>query len=93
MYDLVNTLIHELVHNTFGPHDEKFWNLFRKYKKEYDAFHDFYSRGGQTTGGFSGAILWLKIFIEVGINILILLMNSILYSHCSYSYNKNSIFK
>ncbi|CAD7944250.1 unnamed protein product [Amoebophrya sp. A25] len=54
-YDLVNTLIHELVHNTFGPHDDKFWNLFRKYKKEYDAFHDFYSRGGQTAGGFSAA--------------------------------------
>mmetsp|Transcript_27427 Transcript_27427/g.69168 ORF Transcript_27427/g.69168 Transcript_27427/m.69168 type:complete len:610 (+) Transcript_27427:329-2158(+) len=53
-HDLVNTLIHELVHNTFGPHDEKFWNLFREYKKAYDSFHNFYSRNGQSAGGGVG---------------------------------------
>ncbi|CAD7972986.1 unnamed protein product [Amoebophrya sp. A120] len=54
-HDLVNTLIHELVHNTFGPHDDKFWNLFRNYKKRYDQFHDYYSRNGQSLMGRGGA--------------------------------------
>lgn len=56
-YDLINTLIHELTHNVYGPHDDKFWALFRELKKNYDTFHDGYSRHGKTTGDagiFSG---------------------------------------
>merc|ERR1712192_368519 len=50
-YDLINTLLHEITHNVFGPHDEKFWALFRELKKEYDTFHDAYSRSGKSIGG------------------------------------------
>lgn len=49
-YDLINTLIHELTHNVFGPHDDKFWALFRELKAEYDRFHDGWSRNGRTVG-------------------------------------------
>ena len=39
-YDsIVNTLIHELTHNVFGPHDEKFWGLFNDLKHEYGQVH------------------------------------------------------
>ena len=27
-HDLINTLIHELTHNVWGPHDQNFWKLF-----------------------------------------------------------------
>eukprot|EP00397_Hematodinium_sp_SG-2012_P031085 GEMP01032969.1.p1 GENE.GEMP01032969.1~~GEMP01032969.1.p1 ORF type:complete len:568 (+),score=133.55 GEMP01032969.1:164-1867(+) len=56
-YDLINTLIHELTHNVFGPHDDKFWALFRELKADYDRFHDGWSRNGKTIGSdgiFSG---------------------------------------
>jgi len=46
-YDLMNTLIHEITHNVHGPHDDKFWALFRELKKDYDTFHDSYTRGGR----------------------------------------------
>ncbi len=36
---IVNTLIHELTHNVFGPHDEKFWKLFNELNHEYDNIH------------------------------------------------------
>lgn len=32
---LINTLLHELSHNVFGPHDENFWRLFAQLKTEY----------------------------------------------------------
>jgi len=56
-YDLINTLIHELTHNVFGPHDGKFWALFRELKKDYDVFHDSWSRGGRTIGGETAEII------------------------------------
>lgn len=48
---LVNTLVHELTHNIFGPHDDKFWNLFGQLKSEYMKFHEFWSRNGKSAGG------------------------------------------
>jgi hypothetical protein len=36
---IVNTLIHELTHNVFGPHDAKFWKLFNELKHEYTEIH------------------------------------------------------
>lgn len=35
MGDLIGTMLHELVHNTFGPHDNRFYNLLDEYKKSY----------------------------------------------------------
>ena len=29
---LVETLLHELAHNVFGPHDDQFWHLFCQLK-------------------------------------------------------------
>ena len=44
-YDsIMNTLIHELTHNVFGPHDQKFWNLFAEMKKQYMQFHEKYNK-------------------------------------------------
>ena len=36
---IVNTLIHELTHNQFAPHDEKFWALFNQLKQQYAKIH------------------------------------------------------
>merc|ERR1719393_172207 len=49
-HDLINTLIHELTHNVFGPHDNKFWKLFGELKAEYMKFHEFWSKQGRSAG-------------------------------------------
>jgi len=46
-HDLINTLIHELTHNVWGPHDHNFWKLFGELKAEYMKFHQFWSHGGK----------------------------------------------
>jgi len=46
-HDLINTLIHELTHNVWGPHDDKFWKLFGEIKAQYMKFHRFWSHGGR----------------------------------------------
>merc|ERR1719267_52560 len=46
-HDLINTLIHELTHNVWGPHDHNFWKLFGELKAQYMKFHRFWSHGGQ----------------------------------------------
>merc|ERR1712048_447167 len=55
-HDLINTLIHEITHNVWGPHDHNFWKLFGELKAQYMKFHRFWSHGGQAadsnaTGG------------------------------------------
>jgi len=37
--ELVNTLLHELSHNSFGPHTEPFWRLFALQKRRYLRTH------------------------------------------------------
>lgn len=58
-HDLINTLIHEMTHNVWGPHDNNFWKLFGEMKAQYMKFHRFWSHGGQAadsnaTGQFQG---------------------------------------
>merc|ERR1711972_119079 len=58
-HDLINTLLHELTHNVWGPHDDKFWKLFGELKAQYMKFHRFWSHGGKaadssTSGQFHG---------------------------------------
>lgn len=58
-HDLINTLIHELTHNVWGPHDANFWKLFGELKAQYMRFHRFWSHGGRAadssaTGQFQG---------------------------------------
>ncbi len=39
-YDsIINTLIHELVHNIYGNHDDAFWRLFNELYCEYRQYH------------------------------------------------------
>jgi len=47
-HDIMNTLIHELTHNVWGPHDHNFWKLFGELKAQYMRFHKFWSSGGHT---------------------------------------------
>lgn len=47
---VINTLLHELAHNVFGPHDQNFWNLYAELKKQYMDFHSFWSQNGKKTG-------------------------------------------
>lgn len=46
--NLVNTLLHELVHNTYHWHDEKFYKLLHEYKAFYKKFQDSGCYGGNT---------------------------------------------
>jgi len=46
-HDLINTLIHELTHNVWGPHDHNFWKLYGELKAQYMKFHRFWSHGGR----------------------------------------------
>ena len=46
-HDLINTLIHEMTHNVWGPHDQNFWKLFGELKAQYMRFHRFWSHGGR----------------------------------------------
>jgi hypothetical protein len=39
-YDsIITTLIHELVHNVYGEHNDSFWSLFNELHEEYRHFH------------------------------------------------------
>jgi len=53
-HDLINTLIHELTHNVWGPHDQNFWRLYGELKAQYMKFHRFWSHGGQAVSDGSG---------------------------------------
>merc|ERR1712066_576019 len=53
-HDLINTLIHEITHNVWGPHDANFWKLYGELKAQYMKFHRFWSHGGQATSGSTG---------------------------------------
>jgi len=46
-HDLINTLLHELTHNVWGPHDHNFWKLYGELKAQYMRFHRFWSHGGR----------------------------------------------
>lgn len=45
--DTRSTLLHELCHNEIGPHDKKFWALFRELSKEVVAHETGAAVGGQ----------------------------------------------
>jgi hypothetical protein len=47
-HDLINTLLHEMTHNVWGPHDANFWRCFGEIKAQYMKFHRFWSHGGHT---------------------------------------------
>merc|ERR1719162_1605664 len=51
---LINTLIHEMTHNVWGPHDDKFWKFFGELKAQYMRFHRFWSQNGNSANGASG---------------------------------------
>eukprot|EP00913_Durusdinium_trenchii_P018538 g17420.t1 len=53
-HDLINTLIHELTHNVWGPHDHNFWKLFGELKAQYMKFHRFWSHGGRAADSNAG---------------------------------------
>jgi len=50
-HDLINTLIHELTHNVWGPHDHNFWKLYGELKAQYMRFHRFWSHNGKSADG------------------------------------------
>ena len=52
--DIMGTMLHELVHNVFGPHDAKFYNLLDELNIEYDKLlsdGSLNAQRGQTLGG------------------------------------------
>jgi len=44
--DLVGTMLHELTHNVFGPHDDKFYKLLEEIKLEVEMDPNFRALGG-----------------------------------------------
>lgn len=52
-HDILNTLIHEMTHNVWGPHDQKFWKLYGELKAQYMRFHRFWSHSGKSAEGAS----------------------------------------
>lgn len=52
---LINTLLHELSHNMYGPHNEDFWRLFAQLKSEYLEFHAVEARAGKLVEGKTSA--------------------------------------
>jgi len=54
-HDVMNTLLHELTHNVWGPHDHNFWKLFGEIKAQYMRFHSFWSHGGKSASGETGS--------------------------------------
>ena len=53
-HDLINTLLHELTHNVWGPHDHNFWKLYGELKAQYMKFHRFWSHGGRAVDSNAG---------------------------------------
>mmetsp|Transcript_24914 Transcript_24914/g.70937 ORF Transcript_24914/g.70937 Transcript_24914/m.70937 type:complete len:666 (+) Transcript_24914:96-2093(+) len=53
-HDLINTLIHEMTHNVWGPHDQNFWKLYGELKAQYMRFHRFWSHGGKSAADGPG---------------------------------------
>ena len=47
--DIRDTMLHELTHNVHGPHDDKFYTLFRQLVKEQKSLD--WSTGGRRVGG------------------------------------------
>jgi len=54
-HDLINTLIHEMTHNVWGPHDHNFWALYGELKAQYMRFHRFWSHSGRAADSSSSA--------------------------------------
>lgn len=50
---LVDTLLHELVHNEVGPHNDHFWHLFGQLKADYLHHHASLAARGVLFGGKS----------------------------------------
>mmetsp|Transcript_3008 Transcript_3008/g.8959 ORF Transcript_3008/g.8959 Transcript_3008/m.8959 type:complete len:385 (-) Transcript_3008:388-1542(-) len=51
---LIDTLLHELVHNEVGPHNDHFWHLFGQLKADYLNHHASLAAKGVMFGGISG---------------------------------------
>jgi hypothetical protein len=51
---LLDTLLHELVHNEVGPHNDHFWHLFGQLKADYLHHHASLAKHGVLFGGKSG---------------------------------------
>ncbi|GMG13361.1 unnamed protein product [[Candida] boidinii] len=49
MSELIGTMLHELTHNLFGPHDDKFYKQLDELKEE---FYDIQIRGSIESTGF-----------------------------------------
>lgn len=47
------TLCHELAHNVFGEHDQRFWTLCKQIEKEVEREADWRVKGGRTLGSAS----------------------------------------
>lgn len=55
--ELINTLLHELCHNQFGPHGTEFWSLFSKLKMSYLTCHaNLQSKGTMVAGVSAGKL-------------------------------------
>lgn len=65
--DILGTMLHELTHNTFGPHDAKFYALLDDLNIEYDKLvsKGFRGNDGDSLGGRKLSILEAKKAIEL----------------------------